>query len=213
MCRFPSDAISQAGLYPGESLPPQAWANPAASDLPLPIDVDLPAGFNPLPPDQPPPLGSLSATTLLQIPSIEVDSAVTDLAVVDEGGVPAYETPDRVVGRIPTTANAGEASSVWLFGHLESPIRGEGSVFRDLPEIPQLLREGRPVYAVLTAEDGTEYLYGLRTSRVLAGEDLVVTNSDRAEVVLVTCVPRLIYDKRLVVSGDLVGIKRPGAGP
>ena len=58
------------------------------------------------------------------------------------------------MGRIPNTSNPGELGNGWLFGHLESPIRGEGNVFQRLPEIPALLSAGDPVYVSLLNEDG-----------------------------------------------------------
>ena len=155
------------------------------------------------------PRGTLSDATHIRIPSIGVDSAVTTLAILDLGDSKEYETPAHVVGRIPDTSNPGEMGNTWLFGHLESPIRGEGNVFRRLPEIPEILKNGDPVYVALLNEAGEEFMYQVTNTKVVHRDDLALYQTDDSTITLVTCVPRLIYDQRLVVSGKLVGIRKP----
>ena len=147
----------------------------------------------------------------IQIPMLRVDSDVSDLAILDLGDNRAYETPDNTVGHIPGTSDPGERGNGWFFGHLESPIRGEGNIFHRLPEIPGLLRNyvetgEDPVYISLTSADG-EYLYVVTATQVVPQHDLRLYDSDAATVTLVTCVPRLIYDHRLLVTARLVGIR------
>jgi LPXTG-site transpeptidase (sortase) family protein len=111
-----------------------------------------------------------------------------------------------VVGHIPETANPGEKGSGWYFGHLESPIRGEGSVFYDLPKIPSLLRQGEKVYIIV--ENGEDsFLYQVTETKVVPEDQLKLYDLKEPTVILVTCVPRLIYDHRLVVTAKLVGKK------
>ena len=148
---------------------------------------------------------------------------MTALEILDLGDRKAYETPDNVVGHIPSTSSPGELGSQWLFGHLESPIVGEGNVFHNLPKIPGLLRESEDVFAVV--ESGPRsYLYKL-TEAVVVHQDDMSLNYGRlraqkpefaqltptnANLHLVACVPSLVYDHRIVVSGELVGIDRIG---
>ncbi|MDP2950022.1 MAG: sortase, partial [Chloroflexota bacterium] len=105
------------------------------------------------------------------------------------------------------TPNPGERGTGWYFGHLESPIRGEGSVFRDLPKIPELLRQGEDVY-VIVSNGATDFLYRVTDFQVLPGEQLKLYDTGQPSVFLVTCIPRLYYDYRLVVKAELVGTRK-----
>lgn len=205
--RLSPEAIEAQALYPGEVLNPIFWSNPLAGEAILDVPTTLPEEFQLVDLTAVPPPKSLPAPTRITIPAIGVDSDVKGLQILDLGDSLAYETPKNVVGHIPTTANAGEMGTVWLFGHLESPIRGEGSVFSKLPNIPRLLRQGIDVYA--TVENGeSTFLYRLVSSEVVHEDDLTVHEVGGASISLVTCVPRLVYDYRLVVAGELVGVKR-----
>ena len=202
---LPRDLAGQARLYPGENLKSDYWPESAAYEPSLPIG-DLIQGFMPMDPAMAADLGQLSVPTKLIIPSIDVDSEVRQLRVLSLGNSSTWETPDNVVGHIPVSANPGEAGSTWLFGHLESPIRGEGNVFAQLPEIPAMLRRGDDVYAVL--ETGSQqYLYRLVESTVVPQDELRMTDDGTPQLLMVTCVPRFVYDHRLVVRGVLEGVK------
>ena len=111
------------------------------------------------------------------------------------------------MGHIPETPNPGEGGNGWFFGHLESPFKGEGSVFRRLPEVPELLRNGDPVYVRLERED-IEFLYQVTATQVVHQSELRLYGSREATITLVSCVPRLVYDHRLLVTAKLVGVKR-----
>ena len=151
------------------------------------------------------PVGSLPPATHILMPAIDVDSPVEELSINDLGDSRSYETPKHVVGHIPETANAGEKGTAWFFGHLESPIKGEGSVFRDLPRIPEMLYNEEEVYAVLKSDE-SGFLYKLTGSEVLAEDDLRLYDTGEATIRLVTCVPPLYYDYRLIIWGELVGV-------
>ena len=180
-----------------------------------------PLGYVPVLSSKGYPAGSLTDPERIIITSIGVDSAVKGLEILDLGDSRAYETPNEVVGHIPQAGNPGEVGSSWYFGHLESPVAGEGNVFRDLPSIPDMLRRGDEVYAEVFSSSGA-FLYQITESLVLEADDLSLSytdiqkaNSDYAALDpggailhLVTCVPRLVYDHRLVVSGQLVGVKK-----
>ncbi|MBI4340019.1 MAG: sortase [Chloroflexi bacterium] len=198
-------------LYPGALLPFQAWAQPWAPPLEEYEYSELVRGFAPVSPRGLAPVGTLPQATRMWIPSIEVDAQVEDLAIRDLGDSREYETPNRVVGHIPTTANPGEGGTGWYFGHLATPIINEGSVFRDLPRTPELLRKGERVFIVLESPRGS-YLFEAfpEGTYVVPKEDLRITESDRASITLVTCVPLFTYSHRLVVNAELVGFKLSG---
>ena len=209
---------SYNSIYPALALHPKYWRSPATagSDAYSFGAVMRPDGFLSLSADRGAPLGSAPDAAHVAIPSIGVDSAVANLAILDLGDRREYETPDKIVGRIPQKANPGEIGATWLFGHLESPIRGEGDVFRRLPEIPDLLRMGDPVYVKVRNEADDEYLYQITETKVVHQDDLAphVYGQDppQATITLVACVPRMVYDHRILVTGELVGVKRGGAG-
>ncbi|PZC51182.1 MAG: Sortase (surface protein transpeptidase) [Chloroflexi bacterium] len=193
-------------LYPGENLPFSLWKEPRTNE---PFDnksSNILEGFLPIGAFEIGSTGQMPVAKGLRIPILELEATVTELGIVDLGDSLEYETPKRVVGHIPETANPGESGRVWLFGHLQSPLRGEGSVFRDLPLIPKKLRNGEQVYALLDGSRGT-YLYEIRSSEVLSEEDLYLYSTLDSTITLVTCVPRFTYDHRLLIHGELIGFK------
>ena len=149
--------------------------------------------------------GARLAATRIRIPAIHLDSDVSELQVVLSDDQRVWATPKWVVGHIPTTALPGEQGQGWYFGHLESLIRGEGSIFRRLPEIPELLAEGEPIYVFLETAD-RKYLYQVYETDWVHQDDLRVVDSGKQDITLVTCFPRLIYDHRVLVTAALVGV-------
>jgi sortase (surface protein transpeptidase) len=137
-----------------------------------------------------------------------LDVEVKGLRIRDLGDAREYETPVLVVGHIPESANPGGRGNVWLFGHLESPIRGEGSVFQDLPQVYDLLRRGQQVYAIVDSAEGS-FLYQVRSFRKVPQDELYLWDADGPVVSLVTCWPRYKYDERIVVTAELVGVRAP----
>ncbi|MAF51560.1 MAG: hypothetical protein CL694_00880 [Chloroflexi bacterium] len=200
---------SYNAIYPGINVHPKYWGEPlwAGTDEYTFGEVRRPDGFTQLSASDALHRGEGAVATRITIPTIGVDSTVSDLAIIDLGESTAYETPNKIVGRIPESANPGEVGNSWYFGHLESPIKGEGNVFQRLPEIPELLRNGDPVYVSLAA-DGEEFLYQVTATQVVHQDDLKLYESDDATITLVACVPRLVYDHRILVTGKLVGVKR-----
>lgn len=191
------------------SIHPKYWAQPlwAGSDR-LVSEPPLPDGYRPT--------SSASlfrahdrwayAHTIL-IPLINVESSIEELRIIDLGDSRSYETPNNIVGHIPSTSNPGEQGSGWFFGHLESPIRGEGNVFSRLPDIPGLLKDGDPVYITMRSADG-DFLYRVTDTLQIHGDDLRLFDLDQSSIVLVSCVPRLVYDHRLLVTATLIGLKK-----
>ncbi len=215
-----ASSISDRTLYPAEAVTPSYWGSLEAYE-PLPyVEAKMLEGFLSVDATSFAPTGTLAPPTGIYIPAINVETQIEALQILDLGDSRAYETPKHVVGHIPESSNPGEVGSVWLFGHLESPIAGEGNVFYNLPKIPDMLRQGRAVYTVVES-GGRDYLYQITEAFVVHADDLRMDYSylknlkpeyahlDPAgsNIHLVTCVPRLVYDSRLVVSGELVGIR------
>ena len=148
-------------IYPGHKIHPKYWDSPltAGADEYTYGVIWREDGFLEVSSSDGLPKGTLPDATHIKIPSIDVDSEITNLSILDLGDSRKYETPAHVVGRIPEASNPGEVGNTWLFGHLESPIRGEGNVFRRLPEIPEILNNGDPVYVTLLNAEGEEFMY------------------------------------------------------
>lgn len=199
-------AIGSQRLYPGESLLAGSWSNPLSFEPAYYRRNTLLRGFTPIDSGLVQPVNSLTPATRIIIPSINVDSAIRELAILDLGGSRAYETPANTVGHIPATANAGEANGAWFFGHTESPTMGEGSVFFNLRDIPDKLRRGEDVY-IITDNEQRQYLYRVTSSQVVHQRDLQLYETGLATIHLVSCVPRLVYDYRLIISGELIAVK------
>ena len=115
----------------------------------------------------------LGEATNINIPSIGLSSKIKELSILDLENSRTYETPKNTVGHIPETGNPGELASGWFFGHLESPIRGEGNVFKNLPKLARFLREGNQVFIILDSIDGS-FLYQAHTTNVVHKSELVV---------------------------------------
>ena len=143
-----------------------------------------------------------SAPTHISIPAINVHSKVSELGIKVIGDSRTYETPNSTVGHIPESANPGERGAIWLFGHLESPLSKEGSVFYRLPEIPHLLRNKEDIHITLH-NDTSVFVYKIHGTKVIHEDELILSNTTDSTVHLVSCIPRFIYDHRLVVSGTL----------
>jgi sortase (surface protein transpeptidase) len=198
----PSAAMQQ--LYPGELLPARQWADARGSlDLPLP---EL-QGFTPISAaGRPSFTGKIGRAERLTIPAIGIGAAVEEVAIGDLGDASAYLTPAFTIGHIPETPNPGSHGNGWYFGHLESPLSGEGSVFSRLPRVPEMLRNGDDIHVIVQSE-GREYLYLVSRTELIHEEDVVLYQAPDARITLVTCFPRLRYDQRLLVTALLVGFR------
>ena len=199
---------SFASIYPGSLVPSLSWDDPRWTDVDYDSYRALFEGFTLLDGDgAPEETGGLTAPTRIEIPAIDLGSTVKALEVLNYGDARGWETPKDVVGHIPTTPKPGETGNGYLFGHLQSPIRGEGSVFRNLARVPDLLRKGQDVYVVLYNEEDTAYLYQIVQTEVVKAGDFAIEHTSDATVTLVSCVPKYVYDHRLLVTAKLVGVK------
>jgi LPXTG-site transpeptidase (sortase) family protein len=204
---FPASVVSGQQLYPGEGLRPAAWSDPQAYEPAEYLQQALPKAFTPLAQRPAATVGTLASATRLSIPVLDVNSTVKELRILDLVDSRAYETPRHTVGHIPQYAQAGEAGSAWFFGHLESPLVDEGSVFYSLPRIAEMLRQGKDVY-IVTDNGAQQSLYRVTRTEVVPQEQLKLYNTGQATIHLVTCVPNLVYDHRLIVHGELVGTRQ-----
>ena len=200
---LPESVIGGQMLFPGESLLPKFWSDPLSYESAPELHTLL-ESFTPVEAGQGFPRGSRAASTRLIAPSVDIDSRVVELGIEDRDGILAYETPDRAAGHIPEMANAGESGAAWFFGHTETPLLGEGEIFFNLTRAPGMLKEGRDLFVIMESSEG-RYLYRLTSSEVMSQDELQLYDTEGATIHLVSCVPRLTYDHRLVVSGELVG--------
>ena len=201
--------IALAVMYPGENMPPALWSHPSGKEAINNVPLTFIDRYTGISLDNLPQRHTLATPKKIKIDSISLNAKIESLRILNLENSLAYETPNNVVGHIPESSNAGERGTAWFFGHLQSPIRGEGSVFSELPSIPILMRQGIPIYAEI---DNGEFvfLYHLTSSEIVHGDDLELYEVGGPSIILVTCVPKLFYDHRLIVIGELVGIKKVG---
>jgi hypothetical protein len=198
--------IANQDLRIGDATDSYAWDDPLAYEPLEYREGILLQGFIPMTMSQALPVGTEPPATRILLPELGIDSRVTELSIQNLSDSRAYQTPDQAVGHIPESANSGEAGSSWFFGHLESPIVGEGSAFFHLPQIAERLRNGGEVFVI--TDNGThQYLYQITTTEIVHQDHLVLFDTGQANIHLVTCVPRLDYSHRLIATGQLVGIK------
>jgi sortase (surface protein transpeptidase) len=197
-------------IYPGGQTNPRYWDDPVWAGAAPFAGPGLPDGFEPVSADALAlsPISGGTATRM-RIAAIGLDSPVAPLEIVDLGDSREYETPVNTVGFIPDTAVPGEAASGWYFGHLESFVQREGSVFGRLPEIARLIRED-PVDVVLETGNG-QFLYRVVSTKQVNQHELAVTGSADSRITLVTCWPPRVYDQRIVVEAELIGYRATGA--
>lgn len=195
-----------ASIYPGGSMNPRYWSVPHwAGNLPF-GGPTIPEGFMPVDASDGSLLhGDAGRGLRMRIPAIDLDGTVSELEILDLGDSRAWSTPDNVVGHIPTTANPGESANGWYFGHLDNFISNEGDIFRRLPEISEMISND-PVDIFITTSDA-EYMYRVTHTRQLHRDDLHLTETNDAQISLVTCWPFRVYDHRIVVSAVLIAVK------
>lgn len=195
-----------ASIYPGGSMNPRYWSEPHwAGNLPF-GGPTIPEGFMPVDASDTSLLADNSERGVrMRIPAINLDATVSELEIRDLGDSRAWSTPDKVVGHIPTTAKPGEAANGWYFGHLDNFISNEGDIFRRLPEISQMISND-PVDIFITTSDA-EYMYRVTHTRQLHRDELSLTETNNAQISLVTCWPFRVYDHRIVVSAVLLAVK------
>lgn len=146
-----------------------------------------------------------AAATRISVPGIGVRSLVEELEVIAVGDRETWETPKHVVGHIPTTPPPGSGGHGWYFGHLESPIRGEGNVFLRLPELAERFKDGERFTINLDADD-ERYIYQVYKTEVVHQSELAVTDTGLHDITLVACWPQYVYSERILVTAALVDV-------
>ena len=201
------DVLDLASVYPANLTNPRYWADPYWAGAAPFGGPGLPEGFEPVSSrDTSVAAEAGSAAIRMRIPAVGLDSSVAELGLVNVDDQLSYETPDNTVGHIPETARPGEMAQGWYFGHLRSVLQGEGNVFSRLPDIAGLIRND-PVDVVLVTDDA-EYLYRVVSTDQLHEDDLEITNTPNSSIILVTCWPPNVYDRRIVVHAELIAVKR-----
>ena len=198
-------SASDVSLFPGKAVTADSWDNLYGYEPAYLREQALLSGFSPIG-ETGVTLADIPPSTRILVPAIGVDSTVSELAILDLGDSRTYESPDNTVGHIPESANAGETGTSWFFGHTESPISREGSVFFNLQKVPEKLSNGEDVF-IITDNGINQFLYRATSSRVVHQDDLRLDASPKADIKLVSSVPRFVYDYRLVVSGELIALR------
>ena len=195
-----------AAVYPADQTNPRFWSNPEFAGTGPYGGSGLPEGFEFV--------SALDAlrgadgkneALRIKIPSIGVDEPVAELQILEEPSGLRYEQPVGLVGHIPDTPDPGQIGNGWYFGHLESPILGEGNVFRRLPDIAELIKQD-PVNVIL--ETATEaFLYRVTGTTIVPKEDLALTPAPTASITLVASFPSRVYSHRFLVTAELLAAR------
>ncbi len=144
------------------------------------------------------PSGVYTATRMI-IPSIEVDSKIIETGIVFEDGEWQWERPKNAVGHLVGTGNPGEPGNIVTSGHISSPQRGEGQVFKRLPDIK--LGDVVILYTPVRA-----FAYQVVAKKVVLPTEVSALNPTPDETLtLITCVPDFIYSHRLIVTAKRIG--------
>ena len=198
-------SAANVSLFPGKAITADSWDNLYGYEPAYLREQAMLSGFSPIG-ETGISIADIPPSTRIMVPAIGVDSTISELAILDLGDSRAYESPDNTVGHIPESANAGERGTSWFFGHTESPISREGSVFFNLQKVPEKLRNGEDVF-IITDNGINQFLYRATSSKVVHQDDLRLNATSNADINLVSSVPRFVYDHRLVVSGELIALK------
>ena len=198
-------SASNVSLFPGKAISAESWDDLSGYEPAYFRETALLDGFSPVS-EYGVTISNIQPSTRILVPSIGVDSPISELSILDLGDNRSYESPDNTVGHIPESADAGEQGTSWFFGHTESPISREGSVFFNLQKVPEKLRNGEDVY-IITDNGVNQFLYRATSTKVVHHNDLRLDATPGANINLVSSVPRFVYDHRLVVSGELIALR------
>lgn len=146
---------------------------------------------------------AFGAAEWMRIPTIGVDSHITDVGVVDG----YYDVPWFDVGHHADSHNPGAVGNSIFNGHVVTLNAGE--VFRNLDQ----LQPGDAVY-VYTPAYRLDWVV-VETSSVDQGDNSFLDSTDEPRVTLYTCTGQFNpiernYAQRLVVSAQLVSVAPRG---
>lgn len=202
----PVAAVQPTGSVAATAAAVAAGAAPAAPGTapapPTPSDGSEPAVFaaqTPAPnvadvsPDLLPVRMRIEAIGLSDAPVVEVGTKL------DKGQL-VWVTADHAVGHLLGTGLPGAVGNMVLAGHISSPLKGEGSIFKNLPGIANKLGSRVSVQAA----SGAWYHYTITGTDVVLPTDTWVMDAATAPMVtLLTCVPDGVYTHRFVAIGKL----------
>jgi len=193
-------------LYPANQTNPRFWADPLFAGTGPFGGPSIPDGFEFVSNLDALRSNDVSgeAKTIL-IPSIDLIAPVAELSILEEDAAARYEQPINLVGHIPETPNPGQLGNGWYFGHLESPILGEGNIFNRLPEVVEMIKND-PVDVIIETDDEA-FLYRVTGSIVIRKEDLALYRTPTATVTLVASFPSRVYSHRLLITAELIAAR------
>ena len=195
-----------AALYPANQTNPRFWADPLFAGTGPFGGPSIPDGFEFV--------SNLDAfrgndvngeAKTILIPSIDLIAPVAELIILEEDAGPRYEQPINLVGHIPETPNPGQLGNGWYFGHLESPILGEGNIFNRLPEVVEMIKND-PVDVIIETDDEA-FLYRVTGSIVIPKEELALYRTATATITLVASFPSRVYSHRLLITAELIAAR------
>lgn len=139
----------------------------------------------------------------LRIQSIGLmDAKVVEVGTHIEKGQLVWETADHAVGHNIGTAVPGQPGNSVLSGHISSPVRGEGNIFRNLPSLADKIGSRASVQVA----DGTWHYYDIVGTNVVTPSDIwVLAPTPTPVLTLLTCVPDGVYTHRFVAVGRYAG--------
>ncbi len=142
------------------------------------------------------------------IPDIHLDQEMVELNVyTNNDGVLEYETPKFSVGHLFDRDNIGSNKDVFLWGHINSPWKNEGSAFENLSEAADHASQGQAVDVYVYTEKHV-YVYRIVNADFHVPPDNMGLgqNSGEPTVKLVSCWPPYNYRERLVVTTKLIQV-------
>jgi len=140
----------------------------------------------------------------IEIPLLEINSKIEPLKISNLSDSRTYESPNKIVGHLENQ-KLGNSGNIWLFGHLESPLTQEGSVFKNLPSISTYLDKNEPIIIFASGEKNI-FVYEIIETEILSEKEFKVYNDNQNRMYLVTCIPKWIYDHRYIAKAELKGI-------
>jgi len=148
---------------------------------------------------------NLAQPTRIEIPAINLDSQIDQVEANWIGDRLLWDIPQNIVGYHKGTSQPGMFGNTILSGHISSPIKREGAVFKNLPDIAPLLIEGQPVDMILHTSEA-RYLFRIIKTDVAEPENVDLFRPiTEPSLTLITCIPDYIYTHRFLVTGILIG--------
>lgn len=141
------------------------------------------------------------------IPRIGVDARVVEVGLKLVDGEWEWEVADHAVGHHEGTPNPGEVGNAVMSGHISSPVRGQGEVFKRLPEM-------LPGDEVILFTDEAQFLYQTKEVKIVLPTDVsVMAPTPDQSLTLITCFPDLIYSHRFIVIAKPYHEAAPAVAP